>query len=261
MQAELWLTKKLNTFRKPEKRRICEDAQSALRSLPWAGKTYGFTEDEPATRLAEYLSDAWLATVHINQQLDLLRWHVLRSAGSDTKCEVVNVEFFRKVLEVYRDREKVPYDAERKGARHIWAVGEELAAGIRSGLCGIVNIEESHWVAVAIEVLELVVWYGDALGGSDVEVCEALVWWIRQHVKKDFRLKDLPISKQRDTYSCSILALNSLWRLCLPDKINLLDPSDAAHERISCFVRVAKRIMDCVSLPFVMYKDLTDQRK
>jgi hypothetical protein len=45
--------------------------------LPWADDVYGFTEDEPIMRLADYLSEKWLSTVHVNQQLDLLQWELL----------------------------------------------------------------------------------------------------------------------------------------------------------------------------------------
>ncbi|RDB20753.1 hypothetical protein Hypma_012086, partial [Hypsizygus marmoreus] len=242
-RAQLWLEKKGSMYRKPEMRRVCEEAHAALRILPWAGNTFGFTDNEPVTRLAEYLSDVWLSTVHVDQQLDLLRRDVLRS-GTDLKCEIVNLAFFVKVLELYRDRNRVPYTADQRGARHVWAVGEELAKDVRSRICGIVNVEESHWVAVAIEVLDLIVWYGDARGGSNSEVCEALEWWICQHVKKEFRHKPLPITRQRDSHSCSVLALNATGYFCLPGKVHLLEPSDTAYERIACFARVVKRDLD-----------------
>jgi hypothetical protein len=55
--AELWLTKTSSTYRKAERRQVCDEAQGTLRNLPWAGDVFGFTENEPVTMLAEYLSN------------------------------------------------------------------------------------------------------------------------------------------------------------------------------------------------------------
>ncbi|KAF8060164.1 hypothetical protein FPV67DRAFT_1424127, partial [Lyophyllum atratum] len=214
--------------------------------LPWAGNTHGFFDTEPITRLSQYLSNDWLATVHLNQQLELLQSELHRS-GIDPKCEVVSLEFFRKVLEVYRDRVGITYNAERRDTRHLWAVGEELAEGLRTRICGVMNTEESHWVSVAIDIAKLVIWYGDSLGGSNTEIHEALEWWIREHVRQEFRHKDLPITKQLDGHSCSVLAINASGHFCLPQRIPLLEPSNTVQERIALFVHVAKRDLDCVS--------------
>ncbi len=99
--AELWLTKISSTYRKAERQRVCDEAQGVLRDLPWAGDIFGFADDEPVTKLVDYLSDKWLSTIHVNQQLDLLRWELLRS-GIDLKCKVVNLAFFLKLLEMGR---------------------------------------------------------------------------------------------------------------------------------------------------------------
>lgn len=244
--VELWLTKKWSVFHKPERRCICKETQAVLRILPWAGDVFGFTEKEPVMRLAEYLSDEWLTTVYVNQQLDLLGWDLLRS-GTDPGCEVVNLAFFIKVLDVYHGREMIPYNAERRGVCNVWAVGEELSTNTHSKICGIVNIEESHWVAVAVDIQELVVWYGDSLVGSNLEVCEALEWWINQHIKRKFCQKVLPITNQINTHSCAVLALNAVRQFCLPNMVQLAEAHNASYDRVSCFNRVAKHDLDNVS--------------
>jgi hypothetical protein len=182
--------------------------QGALQDLPWAGDVYGFTEDEPVTRLADYLSDKWLSMVHVNQQLDLLCWELLRS-GVDQKCEVVNLAFFLKLLEMYRTWETKPYNAERQDAHCIWAVGEELAEDVHSWICGMVNVKNSHWITAAVEVPERVVWCGDTLEDSNREGHNALEWCIHQHVPQGCCQKDLPITSQIDMHSCSVLGINA----------------------------------------------------
>lgn len=244
--ANLWLTKHTNMYSAPEKRQQCQMARALLLELPWTGNTHGFSDSESITRFSQYLSDDWLATVHLNQQLELLQLD-LNLSGMDPRCEVVNLEFFIKVLQVYRDHERIAYNGDRRDVRHIWAVGEELAKGIRTRVCGIMNVEESHWVSVGIEVIKRDIWYGDSLGKSNCEIREALEWWIRQHIPKDFYHKNLPITKQLDGHTCSILAVNATGHFCLPGTILLLQPGQAVQERVKFFVRAVKRDLDCVS--------------
>jgi hypothetical protein len=57
-RAELWLMKQraaTASYRSPDWRRLCEDAQAAFLSISWAGDVHGFTEAEPITKLASYL--------------------------------------------------------------------------------------------------------------------------------------------------------------------------------------------------------------
>jgi len=48
-RAELWLTKERTataSYRSPDRRRLCEEAQAMFLSIPWAGDVHGFTEAE-----------------------------------------------------------------------------------------------------------------------------------------------------------------------------------------------------------------------
>lgn len=112
-RAELWLTKeKASTasYCSPERRHLCEEAEAMFLAIPWAGNVHGFTEAEPVLKLASYLSPDWLVTTHGNHQFDLLRWNVTRS-GIDLQslCEVVNLNFFQKMMQVYCARDDTPY--------------------------------------------------------------------------------------------------------------------------------------------------------
>jgi hypothetical protein len=122
-----------------------------LLSIPWAGDVHGFTEAEPITKLAGYLSEEWLATTHGNHQLDLLQWNIAHS-GTDPEslCEVVNLSFFHKMVQIYHTRNTNPYRPSA-GVRHLWNVGEELANGIRTTVIVIANINGNHWVAVIVD--------------------------------------------------------------------------------------------------------------
>jgi hypothetical protein len=71
-KAEDWLRSQRNRFHVGSKRNLCDRASLALLTLPWAGHVYGFSDDAPTTKLATYLSQWWLSTVHVDQQFDFI---------------------------------------------------------------------------------------------------------------------------------------------------------------------------------------------
>jgi hypothetical protein len=249
-RAELWLMKEKSgttSYRSPDKRRLCEEAQAMFLAIPWAGDVHGFTEAEPTIKLACYLSRNWLATAHGNHQLDLLRWNLTRSGvNPKSLCEIVNLSFFKKVMQIYRTRDTMPYSA-AAGARHLWSIGEELAKGIRTMLVGILNVNDSHWIAVAVDATRSTIRCGDSLGGGNNEVKAAIAWWISAHIPHKFSEEDLPITHQQDSHSCLIFAINAAGHFTLPEQIPLLRAEDAAKERISMFVQVAQCDVKLVS--------------
>jgi hypothetical protein len=244
--AELYLTVQRKRWKLENIRKLCDAAHTALLNLPWAGNVCGFEEPEPRTKLAAYLSQKWLSTSHIDQQLDLLRMDVERSG--QLTCEVVRQSFFRKVVELYRDHEDKPYNKETSGARHLWTIGEELASGTRDKLCGVVNIDNSHWVGVVIDAFRSLVLYGDSLGGSDLELKSAISWWIQCHTDRTFKHQHLPITTQVDGYNCSVLAINAIGSDALPWQIELISALSHDELRIATFNRIANRDLEFVSV-------------
>jgi hypothetical protein len=211
----------------------------------------GFSESEPRTKLAAYLSSQWLRTTHLDQQLDLLRWDIERSGKLN--CEVVKQSFFRKLVKLYHDRETVPYTKDTKGARHVWAVGEELASNIREKVCGVVNIDDTHWVGVVIDAAQSLFLYGDSIAGSNTELKSAIDWWIENHTSQQFVHQNLPITRQFDGYNCSIFAVNAVGCNALPERISLLETSTHADElRIETFICVANRDLQFVSRIYIL---------
>jgi hypothetical protein len=130
-QAEDWLHSQRGRFQAGAKRDLCDKASLALLTLPWASPVFGFSDNAPTTKLAMYLSRQWLQSVHIDQQFDLLRCELIRSAV-DAKCEIMDSTFFNKLCQVFCEQLKKPYHAGLPGARQLWRVGQELAEGIRT---------------------------------------------------------------------------------------------------------------------------------
>ncbi|KAF8224808.1 hypothetical protein L208DRAFT_1309053, partial [Tricholoma matsutake] len=212
--------------------------------LPWAGNVCGFDEAEPRVKLAAYLSQSWLLTSHMDQQLDLLQIDV-EQAGKLT-CKVVQQSFFHKVVELHCDCDMKPYNKETSSAQHLWTIGEELASRTCNKLCGVANINNSHGVGVVIDVFQSLVLYGDSLGGSDLELKSAISWWIWYHTDQTFKHQNLPISTQVNGYNCSLLAINVIGCDVLPWHIDL---SSASHDElhIATFNHVFNHDLEFVS--------------
>lgn len=96
------------SWKTPEARQLCDNAGVTLLQLPWGGRTVGFGGDgEPMHLFACYLSDQWLQTTHINQQLDLLRLDLKHVGVID--CELITPCTFDILKQLYRSWEAKPY--------------------------------------------------------------------------------------------------------------------------------------------------------
>jgi hypothetical protein len=109
--------------------------------------------------------------------------------------------------------------------------------------CWDLNVNDNHWVAVAVNAAWATIQYGDSLEGDGAEVKAAVGWWVNAHILHRFSYENLPITRQRDSHSCLLFAANAIGHFILPAQILLLQADAAATsaERISTFVRVAQR--------------------
>jgi hypothetical protein len=248
-KAEEWLRSQRNRFRAGAKRDLCDKASRALLTLPWAGNVHGFSDDSPTAKLATYLSRQWLGSVHMDQQFDMLRRDVIRSIA-DAKCEIMDTSFFIKLCQVYRERLQKPYHAETPGARRLWRVGEELAAGIRTKVGGGGNINSNHWISYILQIdsTQINFLYGDSFGSEPPnDVAAAFKWWITTHVKYQYLHRKLAISPQTDSHSCGVLSPNAVAHFVLPENVELVAEKDADEARIALFVRVTTWDLESVS--------------
>jgi hypothetical protein len=60
--------------------------------------------------------------------------------------------------------------------------------------------------------------------------------WTCYHTGKNFTKSYLPITRQRDGYSCGILAWNAIAAYLLPDFHTLIDAADVADKRLRMFL-------------------------
>jgi hypothetical protein len=93
---------------------VMQWAYDVLSYLPWSGDICGFGDPEPLHRLATYASHAWLASMHENQMLDLLRRDLLLRGS---KVEIQNLSFFKDLQQAYEQRDTGQYDQSNHFAR------------------------------------------------------------------------------------------------------------------------------------------------
>ena len=96
--------------------------------------------------------------------------------------------------------------------------------GERDGLGTMVNIGGDHWVAIALDFKQSLVWYGDSFGRKPVkEVTSVINWWTFHHTGCQFTYQNLKISSQADGFSCGLLGTNVLGHFYWPEKYPLIN--------------------------------------
>ncbi|KAF9008239.1 hypothetical protein BDQ17DRAFT_1323607 [Cyathus striatus] len=204
-------------------------ALNILYNLVWSGNINGFSNNDPVTSLTTYLSQTWLGQLH----------------------EVVDDFFFVLLQTLYRHRKSNEYLDRKNNYQRYWEVGNKLASGVYKTVCGIANIDNKHWVAIGIDGTKNTIFYGDSTGDlnsdsineQNLEVIEALKWWIKIHTDIIFTCSNMAISRQNDGFSCGVLALNSLRTFLLPS-VALVPECEVIMECVKMFTLVARCHME-----------------
>jgi hypothetical protein len=216
---------------------LIKQVSSVLSKLSWKNKIIGFHVKLPPEHLTSYLTRNWLTDKHENEMLHLLQNELtLRNPKSSTN--VTYTYFFQVLSQLHRDG---TYD-EDKGAAWVRRQSEELATGVYDIFATIVNLDNNHWVPIVVDFKASKILYGDSMGGAiDDNVEEILTWWTYHHTGVTFTKTYLPITRQRDGFSCGLLAWNALAAYLLPDIYSLVNASDVAKERLKMFLRVVEQ--------------------
>jgi hypothetical protein len=190
MRAEQWLAAALLNA---GNRDLVAEARGIMRELHWTGQTVSFTNAEPITSFARYLSSNWLGTTHIEQQLDMLRVRLSREMPIH-EFDILPMAFVTKLIRVYQhDRDAY---GDSQAFRSVWARGEELLTPecrqMRIG--GIANVNGNHWVAFVVDLRTSSILHGDSLGLYDNVVVPAFSWWAEHHTRRPFTKAPLSIS-------------------------------------------------------------------
>jgi hypothetical protein len=220
---------------------LVDHAYGVFTCLPWTGVLHGFSEAEPVWHLYKYATNDWLSTVHENQLLDVLRESFTRQQV--TTAEIESTYFVNKLQEAYKTRLDMDTYRESQSFRWTRRQGQILVDRVRTHLGFIANSGGDHWVAVVLDFEANLIWHGDSLGRSiHPELRAVLEWWTYQHTATAFSLRTLPITQQRDGFSCGLLAYNSLAHFFL--QTPLMDASRVAEERLKILISICHRHQD-----------------
>jgi Ulp1 family protease len=202
---------------------------NALASISWSDAIKGFPGTALTNCLAMYLTKDWLTDEHEDQMLCLLERELTRlGRRKDDKTHIANTFFITRLIEIYKDPNRTNHYATSEGLAWLRKKGQEFGTGVLEKLVTIANVGGNHWVAVEVDFECSKIIYGDSLGGKiNQEIETALTWWIHQHTAKHFTTGLLPITQQKDDYSCGILAWNAIATKIIPENHSLMDNSQA----------------------------------
>jgi hypothetical protein len=220
---------------------MIKQVYNALACISWASNIQGFSASITTDHLATYLTKGWFSDEHENQMLYLLRQEVRRERGDDG-IDICDTFFIKKLVDLHQDAGGPERYATAPAYAWLRAKGQELATGVLEMLATIANIGDNHWIALVIDFKNSRILYGDSMGGTrDEGIKNALTWWIGHHTGRDFAESYIPITRQRDGYSCGILSWLALAVFLLPESYSLPEAGVVADERLQMFLRVSDR--------------------
>ncbi|KZP26172.1 hypothetical protein FIBSPDRAFT_1005451, partial [Athelia psychrophila] len=218
---------------------LIEEVYSSLATLSWSGKTRGFSNDEPISTLAAYATRHWLSDAQEDQMLDLLRTDI-RLDPLKPAFNIKGTHFVSKIHQAFNKRDTGDYTDDR-GFEGLRKTGIELGSDIHEQLGCLTNVGGDHWVVLIIDTLTDEILYGDSLdGGPSDELKAALSWWTRCHTNRDFKWGKLPITRQRDGFSCGLFSWNALAHQLYPSKYPLMMADQADDERLQVLLKLIR---------------------
>lgn len=233
------LSRKWAAKGKKESANLVEQVFDSLAVLQWGQDLCGFSSNgtDNLEILTAYTSNTWLKGEHAGQMLDLLKTKVQLDRHSTT--EIASTWFCEKIKLAYEAPETYTTNSSFRLYHHI---GDGLETG-RQDQCGfLVNLNWNHWVAVVLDFWTRKIWYGDSLGEQMPEtVKKVLEWWTYFHSGEQFTHQQLPVTIQKDSFSCCLLAWDALVVFFSDGKEQLLDAGNVAEGRLNALLKVICR--------------------
>lgn len=123
-----------------------------LQTVDWAAKLQGFPDLDTVSTLARYSTRLWLADVHKNQLMHLLRCRALSSSDTSVQRVIVADTWLWKSLEsAYKVRDSNDYNTLRTFQK-LRKAGQDMQNGEKDAIAFLVNRGNNHWVSVLVEL-------------------------------------------------------------------------------------------------------------
>jgi hypothetical protein len=246
-EMELQMKEKNQT---EEAKDLITRVSNALAIISWSATVQGFLGAVSVECLATYMTKDWLTDEHENQMLHLLGRELERSSEGEG-IYIADTFFVPSLIRTYKIPDRVNQYGTASNCNWLRKKGQEFGTGALDKLATIANVGGNHWVAVVIDFRLSQILYGDSLGGTiTAEIEMVLNWWVHHHTFERFTTNRLPITCQRDDYSCGILAWNAVATKVLPKNYTLIKSEGVADERLKMFLRVSERHNDKVGVAF-----------
>ncbi len=201
------------------------------------------------TTLAHYCGQKWLKTCHLEQMTAVLQRR-LDNAGLQGVM-IAEPTFFQSLTMKYRASDKnenFPV-SQRLIAGSLSRVGFAVCVRMDRGKTVLENQEAgiwgNHWIALVVDTAEAKIRYSDSFDSPlPTEIIDILYWWLTRHGFDKFEIFPLPFTRQRDSFSCGILSIDSISHYFLPE-IPLLSSNECLIGRL----RMLKNILDFTDMP------------
>lgn len=190
--------------------------KSLLGQVPWKDHIKGLGSDLTTTEMATFLSKKWLSDSHIHTMLAVtrhLRYNLLSCA--DPCIEIASPDFFSHVLtSPLLSKTPITSDYSVNAPKSVVKLGDKVkcaASGIL--IAAIAYAPENHWACLLIDSRARTIHWGDSMGRAMPSGSEdRLRAWLSLFLPQTQFLpyQNLSCARQSDSYSCGIIAVNTL---------------------------------------------------
>lgn len=249
-------------------RQLRDRVVNSLACLRWTGQifTSSRASGEVIETLATYLSDDWLHGYHLDQMISVLKMRINSQSdlGSwSSRHILVDITFGHYLVDAFAHQ--ATYETDRRYVL-LRAIEANVVAQVTDTVSGIFWINQNHYTYYSLDFDSQQIGYGDSLC-SDIPQTqsEAAGWWMgRTLAKRNPGTKPmlvnckLPITRQRDLFSCGVLAINRIAYHCTQG-VPLVegDKGSLRQERMETFLSVIEMHSSWVSSLYVhVYKTL-----
>jgi len=190
--------------------------KSLLCQVPWKDHIKGLGSGLTTTEMATFLSKKWLSDAHIHTMLAVtrhLRCDVLSGEG---RCiEIASPDFTSHVFNSpLLSTTPVASDYSLNAPKSIVRLGNKLKSAASGTLIAAVSYSpENHWACLFIDSQAGTIQWGDSMGRAMPASGEVqLRAWLSLFLPhmQFLPLETLSCARQSDSYSCGIIAVNTL---------------------------------------------------
>jgi len=187
-----------------------------LGRVPWKDYIRGLGLDLTTTEMATFLSKKWLSDLYIHTMLSATRrLHHNVLSGADPCIEIASPDFFSHVLtSPLLSKTPITPDYSINAPKSVVKLGDKVkCAASKILIAAVAYSPENHWACLLIDSRARTIHWGDSMGHAiPADGEERLRAWLSLFLPQTQFLpyQDMSCARQLDSYSCGIIAVNTL---------------------------------------------------